>query len=631
MMLAATYEPAAAPRRRGQSLLLAALGVVFGDIGTSPLYAFRQSLSDYGSGDAAAVLGVLSLIAWSLTLIVTVKYVSVIMRADNRGEGGLLALTALALRDTGATPRRHALIMMAGLVGAALFYGDGIITPAISVLSAVEGLKVATPLFDPYVIPISLVLLAALFALQRQGTAKVGGSFGPVMLLWFAVLAVLGAIQIVRNPFVLQALNPLYAVDMFVRSPSRGFIVMGAVFLAVTGAEALYADMGHFGRRPLRLSWLYIVFPALILNYFGQGALVLAQPAAIENPFYYLAPSWALLPLVILASVATIIASQAVISGAFSLTRQAVQLGYLPRLEIRHTSADEIGQVYVPRINVALIVGVVLLIVVFRTSDNLGAAYGIAVSGMMAITTALAYLYMRRACGWGLLRSGLVFGAFLAVDLAFLGANMLKIAEGGWFPLFVAACITALMLTWWRGRQVLAAQRARDALPVDLFIAGLKPDRPKRIPGTAVFLTGRLDQVPNALLHTLKHYKVLHEQVVLMTVRTEDVPRVGNDQRVDIQVLDKGFYAVSVRFGFMEQPSVVRALSLCRAKGLRVDLMETSFFVGRERLRAAKRSSLKSRWRQKLFIFLSNNTLGATEFFGIPPNRAIEVGGHTEI
>jgi KUP system potassium uptake protein len=631
MMLAATYEPAATASRRPQGLVVAALGVVFGDIGTSPLYALRQSLTDYGEVSAASVFGVLSLIAWSLTLVVTVKYVFVIMRADNRGEGGLLALTALALRTTGEGTRRHYWIMLAGLVGAALFYGDGLITPAISVLSAVEGLHVATPLFDPYIIPISIGLLLGLFTVQRFGTAAVGSSFGPVMLVWFLVLAVLGGVQIAQNPVVLQALNPWFALKTFIDSPWRGFVVLGAVFLAVTGTEALYADMGHFGRRPLRVSWLYIVFPALILNYFGQGALVLGDPSKLENPFFHLAPDWALFPLVALASLATIIASQAVISGAFSLTRQAVQLGYLPRLEVRHTSAEEIGQVYVPRMNLALALGVALLIIIFRTSDNLGAAYGIAVSGMMAITTGLAFIYMRTALKWSLARAGLVFGAFLLFDLSFLAANLLKLLEGGWFPLLVAAAVVALMATWWRGRQLLAIQRARDTLPLDMFIASLKPGHPVRVPGTAIYLTSRLDQVPNALLHTLKHYKVLHEKVVLMTVRTEDVPRVADDQRLDVQVLDNGFYAISIRFGFMEQPSVLRALSLCRVKGLRFDLMQTSFFVGRERFRPARQSPLKSRWRQRLFILLSNNMLAATEFFGIPPNRAIEVGGHTEI
>ncbi|HEX9462450.1 MAG TPA: potassium transporter Kup [Alphaproteobacteria bacterium] len=617
-----------APKRR-QDLVLAALGVVFGDIGTSPLYAFRQSMTDYGEHGEDIILGILSLIAWSLTLVVTIKYVLVIMRADNRGEGGILALTALALRTAGGSPRRHYWIMMAGLVGAALFYGDGMITPAISVLSAVEGLKIATPLFEPYVIPISLVLLIGLFMVQRRGTAKVGGFFGPVMLVWFVVLALLGIVEIVRHPHILLSLNPLYGVELLINDPWRGFVVLGAVVLAVTGCEALYADMGHFGLRPLRVSWLYFVFPSLMLNYMGQGAIVLANPSAVENPFFLLAPSWALYPLVILASAATIIASQAVISGAFSITRQAAQLGYLPRIEVRHTSEEEIGQVYVPRVNIGLLVAVVILVLGFKSSDNLGAAYGIAVTGTMLITTILAFVYMRGSRQWSLAKAGAVFGGFLIVDLLFFGANLLKIVEGGWFPLVVAAFIATLMATWWRGRQLLFSMRARDALPLNVFVAGLKPERPLRVPGTAIFMTSAIDHVPNALLHTLKHYKVLHERVVLMTMHTEDIPHVPKDQRIDVRELEKGFYTVKVGHGFMDQPSVPRALALCRMKNLRFDLMETSFIVGREKLRRAKRSPLG--WRQRLFILLYNNMLGATEFFGIPPNRAIEVGGHTEI
>ncbi len=631
MMLAATQDTIPAAEERRQNLILATLGVVYGDIGTSPLYAIRQSLGEYGEITPAAVLGVLSLIAWSLILVVTVKYVLVIMRADNRGEGGLLALTALALRTAEGSKRRHLQILIVGMVGAALFYGDGVITPAISVLSAVEGLKVATPFFEPYILPISLALLVGLFAVQYKGTAKVGGLFGPVMLVWFATLALLGIMQIAQNPWILLALDPRHAIAMFASAPWRAFIVLGAVFLAVTGTETLYADMGHFGRRPLKIAWLYLVFPALMLNYLGQGALVLRNPAALENPFYYLAPDWALFPLVFLASAATIIASQAVISGAFSLTRQAVQLGYLPRLEVRHTSAVEMGQVYVPRINFALLLAVVLLVLMFKSSDNLGAAYGIAVAGMMTITTMLAFIYMRGVLGWNLALAAPLFAFFLLIDLAFLAANLLKIADGGWFPIAVATLGAIVMATWWKGRRVLATLRERDALSLDGFIAGLKPDRPARIPGTAVFLTRRLDRVPNALLHTLKHYRALHERVVLMTLRTEDVPRVADAQRLDIQELDKGFFAINVRYGFMEQPSVSRALRLCRSEGLIFNLMETSFFVGRERLRSARRSDLAPRWRQRLFIFLSNNMLGATEFFDIPPNRAIEIGGHVEI
>jgi KUP system potassium uptake protein len=444
------------------------------------------------------------------------------------------------------------------------------------------------------------------------------------------VLALLGLVQIAANPAVLAALNPLYAGQLLVSDPVKGFVVLGAVFLAVTGAEALYADMGHFGRDALRRAWLYLVFPALLLNYFGQGALVLARPDVLANPFYHLAPDWALYPLVALASAATIIASQAVISGAFSLTRQAMQLGYLPRFEVRHTSHAEIGQVFVPRINAALLVGVLFLILVFRTSDNLGAAYGIAVSGMMAITTALAFLYMRTIPGWTLAVALPVFGLFLVVDFAFLAANLLKVLDGGWFPLTIAAMGAALMATWVKGRALIAARREASALPLTTFLNGVRPDHPKRVPGTAVFLTARVDLVPNALLHSLKHFKVLHERVILLTMRTEDVPRIADDQRVDIQDLDKGFHAVSVHYGFMEEPGVIRALALCRQRGLRFDLLETSFFIGHERLRLAKQSSV-ARWRRRVFLLLYNNMLGATEFFGIPPNRAIEVGGHTEI
>jgi KUP system potassium uptake protein len=630
-MLAAAYEPAPSETGRRQSLVLLALGVVFGDIGTSPLYAFRQSLKEYGEVTDASVLGVLSMITWALTLVVTIKYVLVIMRADNRGEGGLLALTALALRAVPSSSPWHRWVVGAGLIGAALFYGDGIITPAISVLSAVEGLKVATPVFEPYILPISLAILVALFAVQRHGTGRVGTFFGPVMVVWFSVLAVLGVTQILENPHVLLAINPYYAVSMFLASPGLGFVVLGAVFLAVTGAEALYADMGHFGRSPIKRAWLYFVFPALLLNYFGQGALVLSQPAAMENPFFYLAPEWGLYPLVILASLASVIASQAVISGAFSLTRQAIQLGYLPRLDVRHTSAEAAGQIYVPRVNFLLLIAVVLLVLMFHTSDNLGAAYGVAVTGDMVVTTLLAFIYMRGVVGWKLAVAVPVFGAFLFIDLVFFSANLLKIFEGGWFPIVVAILGVLVMTTWKRGRAAMLARREQDALPLTTFLDGVRPDRPARVQGSAIYLTARVDLVPGALLHTLKHFKVLHERVVLMSVRTEDVPRVSDERRIEIAELDKGFTTICVRQGFMEQPSVAQVLLLCRQQGLRFELMETSFFVGRERLRAARRSAIGQRWRQRLFIFIANNALNATEYFGIPPNRAIEVGGHLEI
>jgi KUP system potassium uptake protein len=622
-------DPALSGARSTHSLTIAALGVVFGDIGTSPLYALRQSLVAYQSRGELAVFGALSLIFWALVLVVTVKYVIVNMRADNRGEGGLLALTALVLRTSTRGQRRYLWIMGAGLVGASLFYGDGIITPAISVLSAVEGLNVATPLFEPYVIPIALVLLAGVFVVQRHGTAAVGGLFGPVMLVWFAVLAALGVWGIVGDLRILLALNPYYAIEALVAAPLRGFFMLGSIFLAVTGTETLYADMGHFGRPALRRAWLFLVFPALVLNYFGQGALLLRDPAALVNPFYHLSPDWALYPLVSLATLATIIASQAVISGAFSYTRQAIQLGYLPRLEVRHTSETEIGQVYVPRINYLLLIAIFALVLTFRSSDNLGAAYGIAVSGDMTITTGLAFLYMRSQ-GWSLAQAIPVFAAFAILDLSFLSANMLKFAEGGWFPIVVALIVFSVMGTWWRGRRLLAEQRARDALPLADFVAALNPERPVRVPGTAIFLSRELGHVPVALLHALKHTKALHERVILMQVETEDVPHVSDERRLEIHEIGKGFYTMRVRYGFMDEPNVMRALAQTRVQHFHINLMETSFFIGREKLRPRQRTRFW-RWRDKLFILLTNLALDATEFFRIPPNRVVELGGQIEI
>jgi len=614
----------------GSSLTIAALGVVYGDIGTSPLYAVRQSLIDFRDLSEQAILGALSLIVWALVLVVTVKYVLVIMRADNRGEGGLLALTALVLRKTAQANKGYLWIMAAGLVGAALFYGDGVITPAISVLSAVEGLKVATPLFEPYVVPISVVLLVGLFLVQGHGTAAVGRLFGPVMLVWFLALAVIGLWGIAQHPGILRAINPIYGAVLLLGTPWHGFVMLGAVFLAVTGAETLYADMGHFGRRALRSAWLRLVFPALVLNYFGQGAVLLGDPAALEHPFYHLVPKWGLYPLVGLATVATIIASQAVISGAFSITRQAVQLGYLPRLEVRHTSEREIGQVYVPAINTLLLIAVVVLVLAFRSSYSLGAAYGIAVSGMMAITTGLAFLFMR-GHGWSPGVAIPVFAAFLIIDLTFFSANLLKIAEGGWFPIVLAGVVFTVMATWWRGRRLLTELRARDALPLPLFVGGLKPDQPARVPGTAIFMTRDLTHVPVALLHALKHSKVLHDRVVLMQVETVDVPHVPDEQRLYVEELGKGFYTIRLRLGFMDEANVLRALAQCRAGGLHFNLMETSFFIGREKLRLHSHRPAFWRWRDRLFILMSNNTLDATEFFRIPPNRVVELGGQIEI
>jgi KUP system potassium uptake protein len=616
------------PRKATQTLILGALGVVYGDIGTSPLYALKQCFQGAESVTETRVYGVLSLIAWSLMVVVTLKYVLVVMRADNRGEGGILALTALALRHSG---RLRWWVMAAGMIGAALFYGDGVITPAISVLSAVEGLKVATPLFGLYVIPITVALLVALFMFQRSGTAGIGAFFGPVMVLWFVTIATLGAIQILRGPQILLALNPFYGIDLLFLDPWHGFVLLGSVVLAVTGAEALYADMGHFGREPIRAAWLRFVFPALLLNYFGQGALLLVQPEAVDNPFYKLMPDWGLYPLVILASAATIIASQAVISGAFSLTRQAVQLGYLPRVQIRHTSESEIGQIYVPRVNWLLLVGVLILVFTFHSSDNLGAAYGIAVTGTMMITTVLAFIYMRRSTGWPLWSAGPLFVLFLVIDLAFFGANLLKIEEGGWFPLVVAVGVYTVMSAWRRGREIISRIRAKDALPISTFVETLRPDRPVRVPGTAVFMTSNIRVVPGALLHNLKHNKVLHERVVLMSVHVEDFPHVPEESRLEIAALGKNFYTMVIHYGFMDEPNIPRALAQCRMQqALHFTLMETSFFVGREKIVAKRRSPL-SRFRNQLFIFLSNTMLDATEFFRIPPNRVVELGGQIEI
>ena len=629
----ATEPPRSAPAQPAsatQNLTLAALGVVYGDIGTSPLYAVRQSLVNFGDLSEHAIFGALSLIFWSLVLVVTVKYVVVIMRADNRGEGGLLSLTALVLRTTHRGQKRYLWIMGAGLVGAALFYGDGVITPAISVLSAVEGLKVATPLFEPYVIPIALVLLVGLFLVQRRGTAVVGGLFGPVMLVWFTVLALLGIWSIAQHPHILLALNPLYGAAVLLEAPGRGFFMLGAVFLAVTGTETLYTDMGHLGRPALRRAWLGLVFPALVLNYFGQGALLLGNPAAIENPFYRLTPEWGLYPLVALASAATIIASQAVISGVFSITRQAIQLGYLPRLEVRHTSETEIGQIYVPRINWVLLFAIILLVLTFQSSDNLGAAYGIAVSAEMMITTGLAFLYMRSR-GWSLALAVPVFGLFALLDLTFFSANMLKFLQGGWFPIMVAILVFGLMGTWWRGRRLLAEQRARDSIPLSQFVEGLNPERPVRVPGTAIFMTRDLTQVPVALLHALKHYKALHERVVMLQVETEDVPHVPPERRLEIEEIGKGFHTMHVRYGFMDQPNIMRALAQVRAEHFHINLMETSFIIGRERLRSRASRGAFWHWRNRLFIMLSGLALDATEFFRIPPNRVVELGGQIEI
>ncbi|MBP8812667.1 MAG: low affinity potassium transporter Kup [Laribacter sp.] len=610
-------------------LVLAALGIVFGDIGTSPLYTLKECFSPlYGLAPSTGnVLGILSLIFWSISLVVSLKYVAYVLRADNRGEGGVMALMALAKR---ARPRWRYGLMIIGIAGASLFYGDAVITPAISVLSAVEGLAVVAPQFETYVLPLALTVLVALFLLQRFGTARVGALFGPVMVLWFGTLAGLGVWQILQNPEVLKALNPVHAVVFFVEHRTAAFLALGAVVLALTGGEALYADMGHFGRRPIRWAWFGLVLPALTLNYFGQGALLLANPAAVENPFFNLAPSWGTLPLVVLATAATVIASQAVISGAYSLTRQAVQLGYCPRVDIRHTSEREIGQIYIPVVNWALLAAVVLVILVFGTSSSLAAAYGIAVTGTMVLTTMLAFVVSRYRWHWPLWASLLVTGFFLTLDLSFFSANILKVLDGGWLPLLMGLLIFTLLTTWKRGREILYERLFADELPLDDFIGNLEAYPPTRVEGTAVFMTGSTEGIPHALLHNLKHNKVLHQRVVLMTVKNLDEPYVNDDTRVHIRQLSPSFWQVVARYGFKESPSIPQVLALCAEQELEFEEMDTSFFLSRETLVSTRRPGM-ARWREKLFAIMSRNATRVTDYFHIPANRVVEMGTMVEI
>jgi KUP system potassium uptake protein len=578
----------------------------------------------------ANVLGVLSLIVWSLVLVVSVKYLVFVMRADNRGEGGILALMALVVPSHAPAQGRSWRLAVLGLFGAALLYGDGMITPAISVLSAMEGLEVATPLFRPYVIPATLVILVGLFLVQRHGTARVGAIFGPVTLVWFLVLGVLGIRGILIDPSVLRALGPEYAVMFFVHNGLGGALVLAAVFLVVTGTEALYADMGHFGRRPIRLAWFAVALPCLLLNYFGQGALLLANPEAAHNPFYRMAPSWLLYPLVALATLATIIASQAVISGAFSLTRQAVQLGYSPRIAVTHTSSDEEGQIYIAPINWTLMLACCGLVVGFGASTHLAAAYGMSVTTTMVITTILFYVLARERWQWSRLAAGSLTGVFLVVDLAFLGANIIKIEHGGWFPLLVASIIFAVMTTWNRGRRVLRRRLRDTALPIENFLADLETSKAQRVPGTAVFMTGDPVGAPHALLHNYRHNKVVHEQVVLLTVDTAGVPYVPENERIDIEYLDHGFCRIVAHYGFLQDPDVPRALALASSERFPIEPMRTTYFIGREKLIPAGKSGME-RWRERLFAFLSHNASGATAFFHMPPNQVVELGAQIEL
>ena len=613
---------------------LGALGIVFGDIGTSPLYAFRESFhSGYGLAPTPAnVQGILSLIFWALILVISVKYLVFVLRADNQGEGGIMALTSLVTPVGADRPRgtRRTLVLL-GLFGASLLYGDGIITPAISVLSAVEGLEVATPLFEPYIVPITVLILIGLFLIQSRGTGGVGRVFGPVTLLWFTVLAILGIRQIVSHPDVLLAVNPWYAVTFFARNGLAGFLVLGSVFLVVTGGEALYADMGHFGRRPIRLAWFAIVLPALLLNYFGQGALIISDPTAIDHTFFRLAPAWATLPLVGIATAAAVIASQAVISGAFSLTRQAVQLGYLPRTEVEHTSAAEIGQIYIPGVNWALMVACIALVVGFGSSSNLAAAYGVAVTTDMVFATLLFGAVARSRWGWSKLQVGLLMAGFLVMDLAFWGANIVKLPHGGWFPLVLAAGVFTLMTTWKRGRVILRERLSQGRVPIDDFIANIVRGSVVRVPGTAVFMYSDPEATPPALMHNLKHNRVLHEHVVLLSVLTAAVPHVDKKQRAELQPLGSGFYRVRLHYGFMEDPNVPRDIKFAEGEGLRFRSMETSYFLGHERLLATRRAGGMALWRERLFALMSRNARNATDFFQLPPNRVVELGATVEL
>ena len=602
------------------------LGIVYGDIGTSPLYAFKASMEHLRAGGIAdeEVLGILSMIFWSLVLIVTVKYVTLVMRADNRGEGGILALMALAQRVSVSERTRH-LLALVGITGACLFFGDGVITPAISVLSAVEGLDVSTTQLHDYILPISTVVIVLLFALQWKGTDLVGRVFGPVMAVWFLAIGTLGLVQVLRHPVVLRAFSPTYAVGIVLQDRWVAFFTLGAVVLAVTGAEALYADMGHFGRRPIRLAWNFYVLPSLVLNYFGQGALVLADNAALENPFYLLAPEPIRLPLVALATAATVIASQAVISGAYSMTRQCVQLGFLPRLTVSHTSATEEGQIYVPQINMALAVGVLLLVFAFRTSDSLAAAYGIAVTGTFLCTCILAAVVFRRQFGWSRTSVIAVFGALALLDTVFFAANMVKVPDGGWVPLAFATVLIGIMTSWKRGRDLLLVRWKQDSLPLASFLARLPQSRTVRVPGLAVFLTGNPDYVPGALLHNLKHNKVLHERVLFVTVLNLDVPEVPQAERTTVEELAPGIHRVVTRYGFMESPNIPRDLAGLRAQGVDFDPMQASYFLGRETLVAATVPRMPV-WRLYLFLVMARNAVSATEFFRIPSDRVVELG-----
>ncbi len=643
-----SHSPSKAPPtgKALAGLAFTALGVVYGDIGTSPLYAIKECFSGHHSIDPTPenVIGVLSLIFWSLNFIVSFKYITFVLQSDNRGEGGTFALLA-QLRPLTRPDSARMLLIAAGLFGAALLYGDGVITPAISVLGAIEGLTLAAPAVKDYVWPVAAVVLTAVFALQKRGTARIGVMFGPIMAVWFVCIAVLGVRGIMMAPQVLKAVNPWYAVDFFIRDGILAFLILGSVVLVVTGAEALYADMGHFGRRPIRLSWFAVVLPCLVINYFGQSALLLVSPEARTNPFFALAPAWALYPMVGIATAAAIVASQALISGAFSLTRQAVQLGYIPRVTVIHTSSTQMGQIYVPEANWALWLGTIFLVVTYRTSTNLAAAYGIAVTGTMLMTTFLFHTIMCERWKWPVWRARALTALFLAVDLAFFSANLIKIQEGGWFPILVGMGVYVLMTTWNRGRARLQAIVHENTLQMDLFLADVARRKPTRVPGTAVFLTSDRSGAPPVLLHHLKHNKVLHEKVILMSVVTEEIPAVDDEDRVECRDLGEGFFQVIAHYGFMQSPDIPSALALLGkqdigGKPVAIKAMETSFFLGRETLIITRNAPARlpapdpigkmSMWRKRLFVLMTRNARSATSFFGLPPNRVVELGAQIQ-
>src|ERR1700712_2862985 len=636
-LLAAAETPAADEGRHAHStagygaLTLGSIGVVYGDIGTSPLYALREAvLAAGGSADTVnpdAVIGVLSLILWALIVVVTLKYVLILLRADNHGEGGTLALMALAQRavNSGANT-----IVLLGIISGALFYGDAVITPALSVLSAVEGIKLVTSAFDSYVVPLTLVIMLMLFAVQSRGTARVAAFFGPVMCVWFAVIAIAAVPPLMRHPEVLFALNPIYAVSFMLHHGMIGFITLGAVFLAVTGAEALYADLGHFGKRPIQTAWLFIVLPSLALNYLGQGALLIAEPKAIENPFFLMFPPWALLPMVCLATAATVIASQAVITGAYSLTRKAIQLGLLPRFEIRHTSEAHSGQIYIPRINLLLFISVMLLVLLFRSSSALASAYGISVTGTMVVTAMMGFVVIWRVWKWSPIAAAALIAPFLFLDLTFLAANLLKVFEGGWVPLALGGVVMLLMYTWRRGSRLLFEKSRKLEFPLADLIAMLEKRPPQRVSGTAVFLTSDPDSAPTALMHSLKHYKVLHEKNVILTIETAPTPRIDDSERVRMEQLSATFSKVTLKFGFMESPNVPKTLAIARKLGWQFDIMSTSFFLSRRALKPAAHSGMP-RWQDHLFIALSRSSNDATDYFQIPTGRVVEVGTQVTI